>query len=64
MNARHYQPDAQLDRVVELFHADRAAWDRLPADLRSQTGVYLDFKESYSAAVRAGVIPADRGPVA
>ncbi len=64
LNARHYQPDPQLDRAVELFYTDRAAWDRLPAQLRSQTGVYEDLRESYRAAVRAGVVPADRGPAA
>ncbi len=64
MNARHFQPDPQLDRAVELFHTDRAAWDRLPAQLRSQTGIYEDFREQYRAAVRAGVVPADRGPIA
>ncbi len=63
-NARHYQPDPQLDRVVELFHTDRAAWNALPAQLRSQTGIYADFKEAYLAAVRAGVVPADRGSAA
>ncbi len=63
-NSRHYQPDPQLDLALELFHTDRAAWDRLPAQLRSQTGIYEDFREAYRAAVRAGVVPADRGGAA
>ncbi len=60
-NARHFQPDPQLDRAVQLFHTDRAAWDRLPRQLRSQTGIYEDFRTAYRDAVRAGVVPADRG---
>ncbi len=63
-NARHFRPDPQLDRAVELFYSDREAWNRLPAQLRSQTGIYEDFREQYRAAVRAGVVPADRGSAA
>ncbi len=63
-NARHFRPDPQLDRAVELFHSDREAWNRLPAQLRAQTGIYADFKDAYLAAVRAGVVPADRGSAA
>ncbi len=63
-NARHFQPDPQLDRAVELFYTDRAAWNALPAQLRSQCGIYEDFRRAYRDAVRAGVVPADRGPAA
>ncbi len=63
-NARHFQPDPQLDRAADLFHQDRAAWDTLPAQLRSLSSIYADFREDYRAAVRAGVVPADRGPAA
>ncbi len=58
-NARHYQPDPQLDRAVELFYSDRAAWDRLPAQLRSLTPIYETFKQQYQDAVAAGAIRPD-----
>ncbi len=58
-NARHYQPDAQLDRAVELFYSDRAAWNALPAQLRSLTPIYEDFRTAYRDAVAAGAIRAD-----
>ncbi len=64
MNARFFQPDPQLDRAADLFHTDRAAWDKLPAQLRSQSSIYADFREYYRAAVKAGVIKADRGSAA
>ncbi len=60
-NARHFQPDPQLDRAVELFYSDREAWNRLPAQLRSQTGIYEDFREQYRAAVRAASFPPTAG---
>ncbi len=63
-NARHYQPDPQLDRAVELFYSDRAAWNALPAQLRSLTPIYETFRQQYRDAVRAGVVPADRGSAA
>ncbi len=63
-NARHFQPDPQLDRAVELFYANRAEWNKLPAQLRSQTGIYEDFRTAYRDAVRAGIVPADRGGAA
>ncbi len=52
----HFQPDPQLDRALELFYTDGGAWDRLPAQLRSQTGIYEDLRESYRVAVKAGVV--------
>ncbi len=58
-NARHYQPDPQLDRAVELFYTDRAAWNKLPAQLRSQTGIYETFRQQYRDAVAAGAIRPD-----
>jgi len=61
MNARGHRHDPQLERALELFHADRAAFDRLPGQLQSQVGIYADFRDQYRAAVEAGVIPDDRG---
>ncbi len=63
-NARHYQPDPMLDRAVELFYSDREAWNKLPAQLRSRTGIYEDLRRAYRDAVKAGVVPDDRGPSA
>lgn len=62
MNAKHYEPDPLLDKALALFESDRAAWDKLPADIRSQAGIHVDFRASYRAAVKAGAIQADRGP--
>ncbi len=62
MNARFYRPDPTLDRAVSLFYEDREAWNRLPRQIRDQTGHYESFKRYYSDAVKAGVIKADRGP--
>lgn len=64
MNARPHRFDPQLERALELFHADRAAFDRLPQQLQSQAGVYADFRRHYRAAVEAGAIPDDRGSAA
>lgn len=65
MNARHFQYDAALEHAVELFHNDRPAFERLPNQLRSQVGIYQDFRQSYRDAVAAGAIKADhRGSAA
>ncbi len=53
-----------LDRAVELFHSDREAWNKLPAQLRSRTGIYEDLRRAYRDAVKAGVVPDDRRPSA
>ncbi len=58
-NARHYQPDPMLDRAVELFYSDREAWNKLPGQLGSRTGIYEDFRQQYRDAVAAGAIRAD-----
>jgi len=60
MNARAHRHDAQLERALELFHTDRAAYDRLPRQLQSEAGVYVDLRDHYRAAVEAGAIPDDR----
>ena len=64
MNARSYRHDPQLEHALELFHTDRDRFDRLPGQLKSQVGIYADFRDQYRAAVEAGVIPDDRGPSA
>jgi hypothetical protein len=63
LKARHYQPDPNLDRAAELFATDRAAFNALPNELRSRFDLHQDFKAAYVAAVKAGAIKADRGPV-
>lgn len=62
LNARGYQPDPRLDEALRLFREDRDRYDRLPAAIQSAAGVYADLRDHYAKAVRAGVIPADRGP--
>lgn len=64
MNARPFRHDPQLERALELFYEDRAAFDRLPGQIKNQIGIYSDFRDSYRAAVEAGAIPDDRGPTA
>lgn len=62
INARHFRYDPVLDRAADLFHTDRAAWNRLPRSVKSQTDIYADFRQQYRDAVAAGVITDDRGP--
>ncbi len=64
INAKHHKHDARYERVLELFETDRAAYDRLPGQLKAEAGIYADFRSSYRDAVKAGVIPDDRGPSA
>ena len=58
-NAKHYKNDPQLDRVLALFETDRAAFEALPAQLKSHAGVYVDLREHHRDAVAAGVIKDD-----
>lgn len=64
LNARHHRHDPQLEEALRLFAEDRPAFERLPNQLKSQVGIYADFRQSYRDAVKAGVIPADRGDAA
>ena len=64
MNARSYRYDAVLERALELFATDRAAFDKLPDQIKQQVGIYSDFRHHYREAVEAGAIPDDRGPTA
>ncbi|MDP9427574.1 MAG: hypothetical protein M3Q47_01235 [Actinomycetota bacterium] len=63
-NARLYRPDPRLDEAADLFETDRQAWDRLPARTRDLSVIHLDLRNVYRAAVRARLIPDDRGPAA
>ena len=65
MNARAHKYDARCERALELFETDRAAYDQLPMQVKSEAAIYADFRASYRAAVEAGAIPDDRsGPSA
>ncbi|MDP9460493.1 MAG: hypothetical protein M3Q22_09665 [Actinomycetota bacterium] len=63
-NARMYQPDELLDRAADLYEQDRQAWERLSARTRDLSVIHLDLRNVYRAAVRARLIPDDRGPAA
>ncbi len=63
-NARLYAPDPHLDRAADLFEQDRQAWERLPARTRDLSVIHKDLRNVYRAAVRARLIPDDRGPSA
>ncbi len=63
-NARMYRPNELLDRAADLFENDRQAWDRLPARTRDLSLIHKDLRDLYRAAVRARLIPDDRGPSA
>lgn len=63
-NAAGHRHDPVLERAADLFHSDRAAWDRLPASIRSASAVYGDLRDHHRRAVAAGVITDDRGPSA
>lgn len=64
LNARPYRYDPVLERALELFHTDQAAFNRLPGQVQGQVGIYEDFRQQYRDAVAAGVVPDDRGPTA
>jgi hypothetical protein len=63
-HAQRFQYDARMERALELFENDRPAFMRLPNEIKSQVGIYADFRDDYRRAVTAGVIPDDRGPSA
>ncbi len=62
INARGHRPDPVLDRAADLFHSDRAAWDRLPRAVRDQSDVYADLRDHYRRALEAGAITDSSGP--
>lgn len=65
MNARHHRYDARMEQVLEMFESDRATYDVLPAKIKSEAGIYLEFRDQYRAAVTAGAVSDDRsGPSA
>jgi len=66
MNARLWTgPDPQLDKIADQMDAgDVEAWRTLPVRLIDMASMHRDFRSYYRRAVRAGAIPADRGPVA
>jgi hypothetical protein len=59
LNARGHRPDPALERAADLFHTDRAAWNRLPLSVRSASSVYADLRQHHRDAVEAGVITPD-----
>ena len=61
MNARGFRYDGQMEEALRLWAEDRDRFDRLSPSIQSQMSVYLDLKRHYDDAVRAGVVPADRG---
>ncbi len=60
--ARLFQYDPHLEAAADLFDRDPLAWAQLPVALQDASGMYRDMRNDYRAAVRAGVIPDDRGP--
>lgn len=64
MNASSYRPDPELERIADLFTADREAWNRLPNAITSAASVQADMRDHYRRAVAAGAITDDRGPSA
>ena len=55
-NGRHHQPDPLLERACELWDTDRAAFDRLPRQVRAQHDIYRDLRQAHRDAVAAGAI--------
>lgn len=64
INAQSFRYDPVLDRAADLFHTDRAAFNRLPVAVKAEADIYADLRQCYRDAVAAGVVPADRGPAA
>ena len=62
MNARGHRHDPEMERLADLFHTDRAAWNQLPTHLQSIATSYADMREHYRAAVAAGVITEQETP--
>ena len=63
-NSRLYRPDANLDRLADMYENDRHRWDALPLQQRDLSYMHLEMRQQYRRAVAAGVIPDDRGPSA
>ena len=64
-NSRAYRYDARLDPIADAMdRGDVEAWRGLPARLVDLASTYRDLRGYYRAAVRAGVIPDNRGPSA
>ncbi len=60
-NARMYRPDAHLDRLADMFENDRDRWDALPARQRDLSLIHKEMRDVYRSAVRARLVPDDRG---
>ncbi len=63
-NSRMYRADPQLDKAADLFEQDRQAWERLHPTTRDLSLIHLDMRNLYRAAVRARLVPDDRGSAA
>ncbi len=61
-NARMYRPDPHLDQAADLFENDRQAWERLHPRTRDLSLIHKEMRDLYRSAVRARLIPDDRGP--
>ena len=59
-NARAYKPDATLDRLADLFENSRQEWNQLPLRARDLSFIHKEMRDTYRAAVRAGLVPDDR----
>ncbi len=57
-----YRYDKTLDEAADLFDRDPRAWQQLPVIVQDRSGFYRDLRDAYRRAVKAGVIPDDRGP--
>jgi hypothetical protein len=56
LNARGHAHNPDLERVADMFHTDRAAWERLSPHTKSAGQVYAEMREHHRRAVQAGVI--------
>ncbi|MDP9458997.1 MAG: hypothetical protein M3Q22_01680 [Actinomycetota bacterium] len=63
-NARLYRPDPRLDGLADLYESDRDAWSRLSLRDRDLSYLHYEMRQTYRAAVHAGLVPAGRGPAA
>lgn len=62
INARGHRHDPIFERACELWDTDRAAYERLPASVKSQADIYRDFRQYHRDAVNAGVVTDEHTP--
>lgn len=63
VGTRSFRPDPVLERACAIWDSgDRAAFDALPASVKSQADIYRDLRQTWRDARAAGVYTPYTGP--